>query len=504
MSKIKIKSKVVKSTLQNKDVIDMFHGVIGTDGASISIIHPKYELIETNIKRFLQVLDILHNVKFMCYFEAFRDNLDMYLFSLRRQFIDAFKAPSLEPYFAASNEIVHKLSPVSRDYTKIPVDVVNAFNEIYAEIKKCNLINTVIETCKNLIQYKKSIEDINDLKDKFLLKGGMNFSPLPFLIFNFKKIYIDDRLSEDNKDFILTILHKLYTISHEIYDTLSSPDIDVNEFVTIIMSSIDDVKKQIPRCDQAFNKISESVGLLKGNFNSYYKDYISSNNPTIIMENFVLDVSKNTRSSPVLTAQFRKIIAHYRKIASQQANNPKLQTLFQQVDKNFQELEKQRKKADNGEDDGEDADADADESPDMTEEEQKEMEDGLAKAMEDMKEKNPMLSGMLAKLTENFEDIPADAPMAEHASAAESTSVAESASAPIPPPPPVEKKLTAAEQKKINQNNRLAVMRAEKKAKAEEAAKAKAAAKAAKTATASNIAVASDVDTPADNANSTN
>jgi hypothetical protein len=56
MSRIKIKSKVVKSTLQNKDVIDMFHGVIGTDGASISIIHPKYTLLEKNVKRFLQVL----------------------------------------------------------------------------------------------------------------------------------------------------------------------------------------------------------------------------------------------------------------------------------------------------------------------------------------------------------------------------------------------------------------------------------------------------------------
>lgn len=477
MSKIKIKSKVVKSTLQNKDVIDMFHGVIGTDGASISIIHPKYELIETNVKRFLQVLDILHNVKFMCYFESFRDNLDMYLFSLRRQFAEAFKAPSLEPYFAASGELVHKLAPVSRDYSKVPVDIVNVFNEIYSEVKKCNLINTIIETCKNLIQYKKSIEDINDLKDKFLLKGGMNFSPLPFLIFNFKKIYIDDRLSEDNKDFILTILHKLYTISHEIYDTLSSPDIDVNEFVTIIMSSIDDVKKQIPRCDQAFNKISESVGLLKGNFNSYYKDYISSNNPTIIMENFVLDVSKNTRASPVLTAQFRKIISHYRKIASQQANNPKLQTLFQQVDKNFQELERQRKKADDADDDADDDAADND--TEMTEEEQKTMEDGLAKAMEDMQEKNPMLSGMLAKLTENFEE----APVPESSVPETPRPKPAAPDAPeTPMPEPVEKKLTAAEQKKINQNNRLAVIRAEKKAKAEATAKAKAEAKAAKAA----------------------
>jgi hypothetical protein len=393
MSKIKIKSKVVKSTLQNKDVIDMFHGVIGTDGASISIVHPKYQLIEKNVKRFLQILDMLYNEKFLDNFTTFKDNLDMYLFSLRRQFVSSFNAPNIDNFLSKGNEIVHRLSPVIIDYSGVPVETVNSFNEIYTEMKKCSLINTIIVTCKNLIPHKKSIEDVNELKDKFLLKGGLNFAPLPFLIFNFKQIYIDDRLSEENKDFLLVILHKLYTISHEIYDTISSPDIDVNEFVTIIMNSIDDVKKHIPRCDQAFNKIAESVDLLRGNFNSYYKDYISSNNPTIIMENFVLDVSKNTRASPILTAQFRKIISHYRKIASQQASNPKLQTLFQQVDKNFQELENQRKKADSGENDYDDDDDE--EEPEMTEEEQKKMEEGLDKMMNDMSEKHPILKNMM-------------------------------------------------------------------------------------------------------------
>jgi len=455
MSKIKIKSKVVKSTLQNKDVIDMFHGVIGTDGASISIIHPKYTLIEKNVKRFLQVLEILYNVKFLEYFQQFKDNLDMYLFSLRRQMIDEFKAPNIDSYLSKGDELVHKLSPVHFDYSQVPVEVVNQFNDIYAEIKKCSLINTIIVTCKNLIPYKKSLEDINELKDKFLLKGGLNFAPLPFLIFNFKQIYIDDRLSEDNKDFILTILHKLYTISHEIYDTLSSPDIDVNEFVTIIMSSIDDVKKHIPRCDQAFNKIAESVDLLKGNFNSYYKDYISSNNPTIIMENFVLDVSKNTRASPTLTAQFRKIISHYRKIAAQQANNPKLQTLFQQVDKNFQELENQRKKADAGEVDDDDEE-DEDDTP-LTEEEQKSMEEGLNNAMKSIAEKNPMLSGMLSKLTE---EQPADVPQ-------QSTDIPQQP-ADVPQQPPA-KKLTKTEQKKLNQKNKMAAIKAERKAKVDAA-----------------------------------
>jgi hypothetical protein len=136
------------------------------------------------------------------------------------------------------------------------------------------------------------------------------------------------------------VLHKLYKISHDVYDVMSSPDIDVNEFIQVIMASLDDVKKHIPRCGEAFDLIASSVNLLQNNFDDYYKDYVASNNPTIIMENFVLDVSQKAKSSPRIAAQFRRIITHYRKLAAQQASNPKLQSLFQQVDKNFQELEK--------------------------------------------------------------------------------------------------------------------------------------------------------------------
>jgi hypothetical protein len=465
--RIKIKSKVVKSTLQNKDVIDMFHNVIGTDGASISIIHPKYTSIEKNTKRFIQVLEILYNIDFLEFFNNFKENLDMYLFSLRRQFASSFTAPDLEQYLSDGNELVSKFSPMIMDYSRVPAHIVHDFNSVYGEVKKCAIINTIIVTCKNLVPHKKSIDDIKDLKDKFLLKGGLNFSPLPTLIFNFKQIYIDDRLSENNKDFILKILHKLYTISHEIYEILSSPDIDVNEFVTIIMSSIDDVKKQIPRCDQAFNKIAESVDLLKGNFNGYYKDYISSNNPTIIMENFVLDVSKNTRASPTLTAQFRKIISHYKKIAAQQSNNPKLQTLFQQVDKNFQELEKQKQRADAGESDSDDSDEDSENDKEMTEEEMKTMEDGLSKAMENMKEKNPSLSGMIDKLTQQF-GTNTSANDSANASATASATDSATASASEKTKKKNSKKLTKTEQKKINKKKKIAAAKKAMKAAVDE------------------------------------
>src|SRR5690606_16079398 len=116
------------------------------------------------------------------------------------------------------------------------------------------------------------------------------------------------------RQYLMVVLHKLYAIGHDVYEAVSAPDVNVNDFVEVIMGSIGDVQKHIPRCDAAFKKIIESVDLLKGNFGDYYKDFTASGNPTIIMENFVVDVSKNTKSSPAVTAQFRRIIAHYRKL----------------------------------------------------------------------------------------------------------------------------------------------------------------------------------------------
>ena len=112
-------------------------------------------------------------------------------------------------------------------------------------------------------------------------------------------MYNTKELTNNDRTFILMFIAKLYEISYALYEIISSPDIDVDDFVKIIVSSIDTVKKHIPRCDDAFNKIIESIDILKNNFDGYYKEFVASNNPSIIMENFVLDVSKNTKATPV-------------------------------------------------------------------------------------------------------------------------------------------------------------------------------------------------------------
>lgn len=351
----KIKSKVVQSTINNKDVMNMFHGILGTGeetDLNITIVYPKYLNIIKQCDKYLRLLEAFRNSAIMKHFPAENEHLSGYITSLRDQEKTIRDVPdfnSLHPSETEDQKI---------DYNSITKEEYEAFAKVYREIKESNIINTIIVSCNNLMPYKKSLLDKTKLKDRFIMKSsGLSFAPLPGLpALNIKHIYISDMITATDKQFILMFLHKLLSISHDMYEVMTSPDIDVDEFVDVIINSLDDVKKQIPRCDEAFKKIRESVGLLKGNFGDYYKDFVASNNPTIIMENFVLDVSKSTKSSPKVTAQFRRIISHYRKLASQQTHNPQMQSLFTQVDKNFKELEKHNQKEDTSEtaDDGDD------------------------------------------------------------------------------------------------------------------------------------------------------
>jgi hypothetical protein len=343
MTSGRIKSKVVQSTLNNKDVLDMFHGVLGTGentALNLKIVYPKYCKIYRNCDRFLRVLEVLRDSRVMAKcFDFERARLGAYVAGLRKQIKAVFSAPVLAKLHPPTKMDLMNGRPAN--YQAVTKAEYVKFAEAYEKIKSCNLVNVIVVTCQNLIPHKKQLGDQKSLSASFLVRsGGLTFAPLPDLpAMNFKQLYIDTRLGPDDRSFFLMVLHKLYTVSHDVYESVSAPDVDVNEFVQAIMSSIKDVKKHIPRCDEAFDKILASVHLLKGNFNGYYKDYVASNNPTIIMENFVLDVSKTTNSSARVAGQFRRIISHYRRLASQQATHPKLKTLFQQVDKNFQALE---------------------------------------------------------------------------------------------------------------------------------------------------------------------
>lgn len=225
---------------------------------------------------------------------------------------------------------------------------IQRFLKYYSDMKKSSLINTIIVTCSQLVSYKRSLENVDALTDTFMTKSSMTiFEPVQDLKVNFKSIYISSLLSDSDKRFILLALHKIYTISKGLYDEYCKADINTKAFVQAVHITVDELRKKIPRCEGAFDKILQSTELLEGNYDAYYKDYISSNgNSSIIAENFIHDVAKTVDRSPDLARQFKMIITHLKKMTEGVKNiAPKQKdtfaALFNQAEASYEDIAKE-------------------------------------------------------------------------------------------------------------------------------------------------------------------
>ncbi|EXX73414.1 hypothetical protein RirG_051150 [Rhizophagus irregularis DAOM 197198w] len=317
-TKVRIKSRVVHDTLHNRDIIEMFHGILGTNDESISlhVVYPKYETLCSLSTKFIEILNVLYRSSVLSKFDdSTKERLGGYVQELRELSHLTFTAPDIRPYLPELPLQLNMTLGVE-DFSKVPPP------------------------------YWRTIpEDLPvDKKEPFLTgNAGLSYAPLPNLPgLNFKQIYISTRLDENDRRLLLLVLHKLLVCSYDVYKLASSPDVNVDEFVEVIKTSIEEVRRHLPRCEMAFDKILTSVDTFKENFEKYYHDYIVSNNPTSIMENFIFDVSKTSDLSPDMTRQFQQIIAYYRKLAPLQTADPRLQNLFHHVDKNIQELERNK------------------------------------------------------------------------------------------------------------------------------------------------------------------
>ena len=292
--------KTVKSQLQDKNVVEMFNQMIGTDKPNEEIITPKYNNIIKKIK-------VLINI-----FKAFADDILVKVYKDEIWSVDFYKMVEL----LQSLEI--KDNDISMTYTNLKSD---------------NCIKNLMLTCKILIEHKTSLDN-NDLN--FILRiPGFDFIPFSFTTLNIKRIWTEEKTDDKIKLYILTVLKLTLRFTFDIYKIITSPDVDVREFSKVIISSISQVKKAIPRCDKAFKKIEDSISLLEDNFNGYYKDFVLSKNPSTIIESFVIDVSKTTENDIQTTRQFRDIINYYKKVTQGKIKDPKIQKIFDMLSTNM-------------------------------------------------------------------------------------------------------------------------------------------------------------------------
>jgi hypothetical protein len=315
MSRVQVKT--AKKQLANKNIVNMFNQMLGTEDADPDVIKPKYNIIKSKVKSIAKLLLSATNDVLRKSFEEENDcfvDIEKFAAKLNAiEFIDLPENPTREENFDICKH--------------------------YIENKSNNSIKIIILMCKNLIPFTDKLATDSTFDDSIISRiPGLSFQPFPFSALNIKSLFAMKQTTEHIKKYIFTLLKILLDMSRDIYKTLTSPDVNIKEFSQTIISSIAQVKKQIPRCDKAFRKIEESVSLLENNFDGYYKDFIQSQNPNTIIESFVIDVSTSSKSDIQTTAQFRKIVNYYRKMTNGKIQDPKIMKVFDMLNSSFDSM----------------------------------------------------------------------------------------------------------------------------------------------------------------------
>ena len=327
---VKVKAKKMKSKDMSEDDMasmqEMFSSLTGESDADPEILVPKYVELRNDIATILKIWGVLTNFK--GFVDAFPEYADA---------IAQFKK------FSADIEATHGVTPSTVDtppmYTGLEKTKINI---IYNGLKNSDEVKAMVIAGSKLNRYKRYIEDKENLNDRFIRKEpGVEFIPVTFCPINLKAIWISERAGAMVKGVILTVLNKTLTIGLRIYNNTTSPNVDIKKFSSVLVKGIKAVKKQCPRCNDAFRIISDSVGMLEDGFGGYFKQSVEANNMSMIMESFIIDVSESQKTSPNVTRQFRKIIMFMRKKSqdSGQSQDPKVKSLFKMLNSRFSMME---------------------------------------------------------------------------------------------------------------------------------------------------------------------
>lgn len=273
-------------------------------------------------------------------------------------------------------------------------DTTELTGESWKVIKDHDFIKTCMVACGNLsVIHAQFVQSWGTVDRKFMNRfTGLKFTPfMPWCGLDFKQLWlIDGDTEKDLPELLFTVLKNLFNAMRDMYDVYMNPDVNISHLSELIISSLGNLRKRIPRCDKAFNKIEESARMLKDNFGEYYRDFLQTKDPNNIFTAFISDVSNSCGNDAMLILQCRKIVEFYKKnaqmkIASGEITGEKRQ-MFESLLNNYKMLDRNASETAGIPTDGTDTGAvvDSDEDEGDGEEDAQEMPDEDARDLDEL------------------------------------------------------------------------------------------------------------------------
>lgn len=220
--------------------------------------------------------------------------------------------------------------------------------ESWRAVKNHDFIQTCMVTCSRLSEIHAQFNHSWATVDrKFMNRyAGLMFKPFaPWCELDIKRLWlIDGESHSDLREIIFTVLKNVFKAMRAMYDIYMAPDVNIGHISEIIISTLGDLKKQIPRCDKAFAQIERSAIMLKENFGEYYRDYLETKDPNNIFTAFISDVGQSCGNDTQLIFQCSRIVQFYKKhaqmkIASGEITGEK-RKMFESLLDNYKVLER--------------------------------------------------------------------------------------------------------------------------------------------------------------------
>ncbi len=321
---MRAKTKVVKVPVgdgSSKEINDMFNQLIGAGSTNMTITYPRYLTARTYCDQLRKLFIIL------------RDSPPMRTMPESHESIGAFckyvETCHEQLFVADVGRFINNLEECDEPTRE-------NFTVVYNALKQSELLAKYVGMCNRLIPYHKNFSDRTCMNKKFITcMPGVDWSPFPFKL-NLKQLFM---VIDDNTiNLFMTALNKSFEFSKKLYDEMQKPDVDVSSFVELLLKNIIQLQKvpELSRCKQAFKKITDSLKMLETNFTGYYRHFVETQNSSIILEHFILDVSNQMTADAVVAGQFRQIISYYRKVAAKQSvKDPRVSALFNTLSKSF-------------------------------------------------------------------------------------------------------------------------------------------------------------------------
>jgi hypothetical protein len=354
---------VVEKTMMDGDLNKLVNQMIGLEDPDPAIIVPRYRRIYSLALEIISLLEKLLSSPLGKTFGPFYPAS----FGTIVTFIEASKQ-ALVPLTLQENDKTFsgaELHAINSDPSKLrdllaQVDEshkIAGLGEKFNNLKSCSIVQNIIFLTRNIktaVMLEKErrktphhdLEVKTSLGDGFIINSdGDTLELFPFSNLNFKSMMNSDRMTPELRQYTLYWLHLVYVKCLTIADDITSPPIDIEKFSNLMVENIAQLDAQIPRCREAFAMIKNSVGMMKDNFKGYYKDFLSTGTPSIIVEHFLVDVAQGTKSNPKASFQFRQIWKFYStRMQAQNIKDPRVKKMLSMLSSNLDVLEDKPKK----------------------------------------------------------------------------------------------------------------------------------------------------------------